>query len=71
VDVCQKPDFIVDITKQMKFKLLAIKEYESQHGIISGIQDYIYGVSLIRGFEIGKKHAEAFKNISLLPKKVL
>jgi LmbE family N-acetylglucosaminyl deacetylase len=71
VDVFQKPDFIVDITEQMKFKLDAIKEYDSQSGIISGIRNYIYGVSIIRGFEIGKKHAEAFKNISLLPKKVL
>ncbi len=44
--------------------------YNSQHEIISGINNFIEGISLVRGYEIGTKHAEAFKNISLQPKEV-
>ena len=71
VDILPNVDYIVDITEQFKFKTKAINAYNSQHKIISGISSFIEGISLVRGYEIGTKHAEAFKNISLQPKEVL
>ena len=71
VDILSNVDCIVDISDQFKSKIKAINAYNSQHEIISGIRNFIEGISLVRGYEIGVKHAEAFKNISLQPKEVL
>ena len=71
VDILSNVDYIVDISDQFKSKIKAINAYNSQHEIISGIRNFIEGISLVRGYEIGAKHAEAFKNISLQPKEVL
>ena len=71
VDILSNVDCIVDISDQFKSKIKAINAYNSQHEIISGIRNFIEGISLVRGYEIGAKHAEAFKNISLQPKEVL
>ena len=67
VDIIDKPDFIVDVTNTFSKKQKALKCYESQNNIISGIQNHILGMSLIRGYQIGVNHAEAFKRISMLP----
>ena len=70
VDTLDKVDFCIDITEYMDYKVKAMKIYESQENVVSGIVDYIDGISKVRGFEIGTKHAEAFKRISIQPASV-
>ena len=70
VDILPEVDYTVDISDQFKSKIKAMNVYNSQHEIISGINNFIEGISLVRGYEIGAKHAEAFKNISLQAKEV-
>ena len=42
--------------------------YESQSGIIPGIQSYLDGISKVRGYSVGPdRRAEAFKKIGTLP----
>jgi LmbE family N-acetylglucosaminyl deacetylase len=61
VDPLDKVDFCVDISKQIKIKIEAMNIYESQINVVSGINQYITGLAMTRGYSIGSKYAEAFK----------
>ena len=71
VDILSNVDYVVDISDQLKFKIDAINKYKSQHKIVKGIKNFIEGISLVRGYQIGTKNAEAFMDISLQPQEVL
>ena len=44
--------------------------YSSQEKVVSGIEKYIEGVSMSRGYLIGVNNAEAFKKNTLMPAEV-
>lgn len=68
LDPLDNPDFIVDISKEYITKLEAMSIYTSQGGIIPGIEQYLNGISLVRGYSVGPdKRAEAFKRLGRLP----
>ena len=71
VDVYEKIDYIVDISDTFKYKLQAMAMYNSQTNVVSGINQLMTGLSMMRGYEIGVKHAEGFKNINTLPTRVI
>ena len=68
LDPLDNPDFIVDISKEYITKLEAMSIYTSQRGVIPGIEQYLNGISLVRGYSVGPdKRAEAFKRLGRLP----
>ena len=71
VDILPRVDISVDITEYFDKKIEAMNIYESQHNVVSGINKLMEGLSLVRGYDIGTKRAEAFMNISIQPKEVL
>jgi len=71
VDTLPEVHFCVDVSKHFNAKIAAMKIYSSQHNVVSGISELMLGHSMIRGYDIMSKHAEAFMNISIQPKEVL
>lgn len=68
LDPLDNPDFIVDISKEYITKCEAMGVYTSQRGVIPGIEQYLNGISLVRGYSVGpNKRAEAFKRLGRLP----
>jgi len=71
LDPFENPDFIVDITKEYITKCEAMLLYISQRGVIPGIEQYLNGISLVRGYSSGpNRRAEAFKRLGNLPYKL-
>ena len=71
LDPFENPDVVVDITKEYITKCEAMAVYTSQRGIIPGIEQYLNGISLVRGYSVGpNKGAEAFKRLGRLPYKL-
>tara|TARA_R100000008_G_scaffold33943_1_gene19190 strand:+ start:1001 stop:1690 length:690 start_codon:yes stop_codon:yes gene_type:complete len=69
-DPLPEVDFVVDVTESFDVKMKAMSFYDSQEQVISGINDYLDGLSKVRGYEIGKSRGEAFKRISVFPLEV-
>jgi len=68
LDAFENPDFIVDITDHYNTKCEAMAVYTSQRGVIPGIEQYLNGISLVRGYSSGpNRRAEAFKRLGSLP----
>jgi len=68
LDPFSNPDSVVDITETYTLKQEAMSVYTSQRGVIPGIEQYLDGLSKVRGYPIGpNKRAEAFKRIGNLP----
>lgn len=65
VDVYDKVDYSVDISDTFESKIHAMSIYSSQENVVAGINQIITGLSMVRGYGIGKKHAEGFVNINL------
>lgn len=62
-DVAFKPDLYVDIEDTLEKKLNSLREHKSEYNKFSG-EDWVEGVRCrcgFRGYEIGKKFAEAFE----------
>ena len=71
LDAFENPDFIVDITDHYITKCEAMSVYTSQRGVIPGIEQYLNGISLVRGYSSGpNRRAEAFKRLGNLPYKL-
>lgn len=64
-DPLPEVDYIMDVTEVFEDKMRAMKVYNSQHDIVSGIENYLDGISRVRGYDIGKLRGEAFKRISM------
>ena len=65
--VAFKPDLYVDIEQTLQKKLDALREHKSEYNKFSG-EDWVEGVRCrcgFRGYEIGKKFAEAFEVLRL------
>lgn len=71
LDPFENPDYIVDITEHYITKCEAMRLYTSQRGVIPGIEQYLNGISLVRGYSSGpNRRAEAFKRLGNLPHKL-
>tara|TARA_Y100001973_G_C5181366_1_gene325124 strand:- start:1044 stop:1733 length:690 start_codon:yes stop_codon:yes gene_type:complete len=71
LDPFENPDFIVDITNEYITKCEAMAIYTSQRGVIPGIEQYLNGISLVRGYSSGpNRRAEAFRRLGNLPYKL-
>lgn len=71
LDPFENPDFVVDITHHYDAKCEAMAVYTSQRGVIPGIEQYLNGISLVRGYSCGpNRRAEAFKRLGNLPYKL-
>jgi len=70
LDPHPNPDFVVDITDTYGYKMKAMAIYFSQHGILSGIMDYIDGLAKVRGHSVGVKYGEAFTRLGNIPVKL-
>ena len=68
LDPFENPDYIVDISDHYDTKCKAMSVYSTQRGVIPGIEDYLDGISKVRGSCLGPgKRAEAFKKIGNRP----
>ena len=66
-DLLPRIDIAVDTTETHKHKVRAMKVYNSQKNVIEGILGHIDGLSKVRGYSIGKKHAEGFMRLYDVP----
>lgn len=68
LDTFQNPDYIVDVTDFYHQKMQAMKVYTTQMGVVPGIEEYLNGITLVRGYNIGPGlRAEAFNKLGKLP----
>ncbi len=68
LDPFENPDYIVDVTESYETKIQAMSIYSSQRGVIPGVEDYLDGISKVRGYNLGPgKRAEAFKRLGNSP----
>lgn len=67
LDPHAKCDYVVDTSKTHWIKMKAMKEYESQENIISGITQHLDGLAMIRGHSIDRNFGEGYTNISIYP----
>jgi LmbE family N-acetylglucosaminyl deacetylase len=59
-DLFEFPHTIVDIG-DIQPKLEVLSKFESQMGILPGIEDFVEGLALVRGYQGGFKYGEAFQ----------
>jgi LmbE family N-acetylglucosaminyl deacetylase len=67
LDLLPKVDYIVDITDTYENKVEAMRAYNSQKEIISGIFNHIDGLAKVRGYAVGSKYGEAFMRLNTMP----
>ena len=70
LDPHPNPDVVVDISETYNFKVEAMEEYFSQHGLLNKIMSYIDGISRVRGYSIDSYRGEAFSRMGRLPIKL-
>lgn len=68
VNLFPKPSVIIDITPFFNQKLKAIQAYKSQYGVMPGLEDYITGLAVTRGYACSKKYGEAFVSSNFIPR---
>ncbi len=71
VDMYEKIDYIIDTSETFSYKLQAMAMYNSQVNVVNGINQLMTGLSMVRGYEIGAKYAEGFKNINIMPTRIV
>jgi len=59
-DLFEFPHSIVDIG-DINPKLEVLEKFESQMGVLPGIEDFVRGLALVRGYQGGFKYGEAFQ----------
>ncbi|MHA1111766.1 MAG: PIG-L deacetylase family protein [Promethearchaeota archaeon] len=59
-DLFEFPHSIVDIG-DINPKLEVLNKFESQMGVLPGIEDFVRGLALVRGYQGGFKYGEAFQ----------
>ncbi len=67
LDPLPEVHFCVDVTSTWNYKIQAMKEYFSQLEILNDINNYLDGISKVRGYSIGTARAEAFRKIGKVP----
>ncbi len=68
VNLFPKPSVVIDITPYFARKLEAIRAYKSQYVVMPGLENYITGLALTRGFACNCKYGEAFVASNFIPK---
>ncbi len=68
VNLFPKPSIVIDITLYFTRKLEAIRAYKSQYDVMPGLEDYITGLALTRGYACKCKYGEAFVVSDFIPK---
>jgi len=68
IDAMSEPDVVVNIDAYLQTKLECIALHISQKEILEGIQNYIKGLAMVRGYSIGCDFAEAYKICNILPR---
>jgi N-acetylglucosamine malate deacetylase 1 len=61
------PSLLVDISAGLERKLAAMAAATTQLEVLPGIQNYIRGLGMARGYGRGSQYAEAYLQSSLLP----
>ncbi len=67
LDPITEVDFCVDVTGTWNYKMEAMSQYFSQLDILNDINNYLDGISKVRGYSIGAQRAEAFRKIGRIP----
>ena len=65
-DLFEFPNFIFDIG-DIEPKLEVLQKFESQMGVLPGIEDFVKGLALVRGYQGGFKYGEAFQKSDFMP----
>lgn len=67
VDILPSVDIVVSIESEYSSKIQALSCYSSQFNVISGIHDYVDGLTKVRGYQAGVSRGEAFRVVSFHP----
>lgn len=67
LELIPKPSHIIDISETFEAKLRAMKAYESQLSVVSGITDQIEAKARAYGSLVGVKYGEAFMRSQAIP----
>ncbi|HMF30175.1 MAG TPA: PIG-L family deacetylase [Candidatus Lokiarchaeia archaeon] len=62
------PTTIIDITPFFENKMQAVQVFKSQLDVLQGLEDYVTGVALARGYHGHCKYGEAFLASNFMPK---
>ena len=65
-----EPSVVVDVTDTQAAKAAAMQAYGSQLDMVGGIMQLLEGRALQRGYLIGAKYGEAFRRVTVRPRKV-
>ncbi len=68
VNLFPKPSVVIDITPYFARKLEAIRAYKSQYEVMPGLDDYVTGLALTRGYARHSKYGEAFTTSDFIPR---
>ena len=68
VDPLDRPDIVINIDQTIDTKLECLSYHVSQQEILEGIQHYLKGLAMVRGFSIGCLFGEAFKFCNIFPR---
>jgi len=67
LDPLPEVDFCVDVTDTWEYKMMSMNKYFSQLSILNDIENYLDGISKVRGYSIGTARAEAFRRLGRIP----
>lgn len=67
-DLLARPSVIVDVSTTFETKLAALRAYESQFEVLPGIERWVKGVAMARGYMSGCAYGEAFHASTFLPR---
>jgi LmbE family N-acetylglucosaminyl deacetylase len=70
LDPLDRVDFCVDISETWIYKMRAMDRYGTQTGILGSIEDYLDGITKVRGYAVGCSRAESYKAIGNKPIKI-
>jgi len=67
-DLFEFPNIIIDISDVFELKIKALESFGSQFEVLKGLQDYVKGLAMVRGYLGGVKYGEAFAISNFIPK---
>ncbi len=68
VNLFPKPSVVIDIEPYFQQKLQAVRAYKSQYNVMPGLEDYVTGLALTRGYACKTKYGEAFVASRFIPR---
>lgn len=70
-DLFEFPHEIVDIGDVFDLKMNALNSFKSQFSVLTGLEDYVKGIALVRGYMAGFKYGEAFIHSNFMAKPII